>query len=265
MTDQRLRVLVVDDEPLARATLLTLLARDAEVQVVGEAANGDAALSAIRQLHPDLVFLDIHMPGKDGLQVLEALDPDERPRVIFTTAYDRYAVRAFEVHALDYLLKPFDDERFARALARAKQDAGKRAAPLLEELLQSVRGLGESALANIEPPRGDVESQGRITIHREGRIDVVAVDTIAWIESADQYVRLHTDDGELLMRGSMTHMEETLDPEQFLRVHRSAIVRLDRVRRLESQGKGIGRLLLVDGTWIPVARARMSRVRQALG
>lgn len=260
MTDSPvLRVLVVDDEPLARATLQRLLEADPEVELIGECADGDAALQAIRSLRPDVVFLDIHMPGRSGLEVLEALDEEERPRVVFTTAYDQYAVRAFEVCALDYLLKPFDDARFFRALERAKQARGR------DEGLSDLLAAAGGDLTELEPPSAQVEGTTRISIHREGRVDVVEIASIDWVEAADQYVRLHTRDGELLMRASMSRMEDDLEPAGFLRVHRSAIVALDRVRRLESRGGGVGRLLLADGTWVPVARARMATVRKALG
>ncbi len=265
MTEAKLRVLIVDDEPMARATLTELLGKDGDVELIGEAADGNQALASIRQLQPDLVFLDIHMPAKDGLEVLEELSEDERPRVIFTTAYDKYAVRAFEVHALDYLLKPFDDARFDQALDRAKRAAQRESGEGLTDLLKAVGTRGKAGLESVEPAEGRIEDPDRISIHREGRIDVVEVDTIEWIEAADQYVRLHTKSGELLMRASMSHMEQTLDPDRFLRVHRSALVPLDRVRTLESRGGGIGRLLLADGTWVPVARARMASVRKALG
>ncbi len=259
-----MRVLIVDDEPMARATLEHLLAGDDEVELIGECSDGDQALASIRAQRPDLVFLDIHMPGRTGLEVLDALSEDERPRVIFTTAYDQYAVRAFEVHALDYLLKPFDDERFARALSRAKE-AAAGSERRLGDLLAAVGEEGTAGLSKIEPPEGTVDACDRITIHREGRVDIIEVETIEWIEAADQYVRLHTDTGEQLMRASMGHMEQTLDSSTFLRVHRSAIVALSRVRRLESRGGGVGRLLLADGSWVPVARARMASVRRALG
>jgi two-component system, LytTR family, response regulator len=271
MTDPTptLRVLIVDDEPMARASLRHLLAGQPDVEVLGECGDGDQALLVIRQLAPDLVFLDIQMPGRTGFEVLEALDEDQRPRVIFTTAYDQYAVRAFEVHAVDYLLKPFDDARFARALARARESARREQAlerdRRLADLLGVVAAGGTAALAKTEPPAATVDGRERITIHREGRLDLVDIASLDWVESADQYVRLHTTDGEFLMRESMGNMESSLDPARFLRVHRSAIVALDRVRRLESQGGGVGRLLLADGTWVPVARARMATVRKALG
>lgn len=257
-----LRVLIVDDEPMARASLVHLLAGDDEVEIVGQCSDGLEALAAIRSDKPDLVFLDIQMPGKTGLEVLEELDDDERPQIVFCTAYDQYAVRAFEVHALDYLLKPFDDARFARALGRAKKASGQ---PGLGDLLSQVDGRGTQAFGEMEPPTGTVDAPGRITIHREGRVDIVEVETIDWIEAADQYVRLHTSGGEMLMRASMGHMESTLEGYDFLRVHRSAIVALSRVKSLESRGGGIGRLLLQDGTWVPVARARMAGVRKRLG
>ena len=267
MPEGPMRVLVVDDEPMARASLRALLNDDDDVELVGECADGEQALQSIRVQQPDLVFLDIHMPRRTGLEVLELLEDDERPRVVFTTAYDQYAVRAFEVHALDYLLKPFDDERFRRALKRAKDDwmrDGDRSAGL-RDLLADLGLDGLAGLERVEPPEVTIENKDRISIHREGRVDIVEVASIDWIESADQYVRLHTADCELLMRASMGHMEGTLDPARFLRVHRSAIVAIDRVRRLESRGGGIGRLLLADGTWVPVSRARMATVRKCLG
>ncbi len=239
---KRLRVLVVDDEPMARASLVRLLQADDEIDVVGVCADGEEALAAIDDLAPDLVFLDVQMPVRDGFEVLRALPDEGRPEIVFTTAFARYAPAAFDVEAVDYLLKPFDDERFARALARAKD-----------------------RLRLPSFPPATTSPAERLTIHREGRVDLVEVAEIDWIEAADQYVRLHTAEGEHLMRESMGQLERVLDPTRFMRVHRSAIVALDRVRRLESRGGGVGRLLLGDGTWVPVSRSRMAAVRRQLG
>lgn len=261
-----LRVLVVDDESVARATVRGLLALDADVELVGECANGAEALDALRALRPNLVFLDVEMPGLDGLAFLEALPEDERPAVVFTTAYDRYAARAFDERAADYLLKPFSDDRFRQALERAKQvlrtealiRSGRDVAELVEGL---TREGAESAESIGGPGRPD-----RLTIHKEGRVEVVDLAELEWVQAADQYVRLHVrGGGEHLMRASMAELERTLDPRRFTRVHRSAIVSLDRVTRLETRGGGAGRVLLADGTWVPVSRSRVPALRRLLG
>lgn len=249
----RVRVALCDDEPMARASLRRLLARDPEVELVAECVDGEDLVARTRELRPDLLFLDVQMPGKDGFDALAALAPDERPLVVFATAYDQFALRAFEVHAIDYLLKPFDDERFQAALDRAKALLGRDAAVeegrRLDELLDDVRPNGG--------PR-------RLAIHREGRVDYVDHDDIVWVEAADQYVLLHTADGEHLMRESMSRLEQELDPERFHRIHRSAIVALDRVRRLE-RGEGGTRVLVGDDTWLPVSRSRAAALRRRLG
>lgn len=237
-----LRVVVVDDEPMARSALRALLVAEDGVDLVAECANGREALAVVRTARPDLLFLDVEMPGMTGLEVLAELSPSERPAVIFTTAFAEYAVDAFEFEALDYLKKPFDDERFAEALRRARERL--RAAPT---------AAGDAPLAD------------RISIHREGRLELVEVSKLEWVEAADQYVRLHTDEGEHLMRESMGQLEQRLDPQRFLRVHRSAIVAVDRIRRLESRGGGVGRVLLASGQWVPVSRSRFPLVRRALG
>jgi len=243
----RLRVLVVDDEPMARSTLVGLLEGLGDMDLCGECANGDEALVAIREERPDLLFLDVEMPGMTGLELLARLSPGERPAVVFTTAYGEYALDAFEVEAIDYLKKPFDDERFEEAVRRVRERLAGRLFP------PDAAGAATEAIAD------------RIVIHREGRIDVVELASLEWVEAADQYVRLHTDHGEQLMRESMGQLERRLDKRRFLRVHRSAIVALDRVRRLESRGGGVGRLLLAGGAWVPVSRSRFPLVRRTLG
>ena len=238
-----IRALVVDDEPMGRATLEELCARAEDVELVGACRDGREALEAIRSRPVDLLFLDVEMPGMGGFDLLSELAPEERPAVVFTTAYEAYAVDAFEVDAVDYLKKPFDDGRFEESLRRAR----------------------ERLAARPPAPDGSAPDQDRLAIHREGRIVVVDLARLEWIEAADQYVRLHVDDGEELMRESMSQLERRLDTRRFLRVHRSAIVALDRVRRLESRGGGVGRLLLASGTWVPVSRSRFAAVRRALG
>lgn len=235
-----LKVVLADDEPLARATLRRLLSRDPELLLVAEAAHGRQAVEAVRAHAPDLLLLDVQMPGLDGFGVLSALSPEDLPAVIFVTAHDAYALAAFEVEAVDYLLKPFDDVRFAKALERGKLRARERT-PQQAEALQ------------------------RLAVRHQGRIDLVDVTRLRWVEAADQYVRLHCEDGEHLMRASMSHLEAALDPARFLRVHRSAIVAVTRLRGLEVTGKGTGVVTLDDGTTVPVSRNRMTDVRARLG
>jgi len=256
---RRLRVVVADDEPMARSTLRTLLGRDPELELVAECKNGEEALRCVREHAPDLLLLDVQMPGMNGFEVVERLG-DAVPAVIFVTAYDRYALQAFEVHAIDYLLKPFDDERFERAIERAKDEVrreeavgmGRRLADLLSSV--TARSAGAPGAKPLE----------RLAIHREGRVDLVDVDDVVWIEAADQYVLIHTTEGSSLMRQSMARLEEQLDDGRFVRVHRSAIVALDRIRTLEKHGAG-GRVLLATGAWVPVSRSRLSVVRERLG
>jgi two-component system LytT family response regulator len=259
---QPMKVVFADDEPLSRATMRKLLARDPEVEVVAECANGIEAVGAVRSERPDILILDIQMPGMTGFEVVEELEDEGPPVIVFATAYDQYALDAFEVHAVDYLLKPFDDERFQKALERAKLRAeresrsavGEQLSGLLETLNE-----GRSAAGSSNP------ALTRLTIHREGRVDVVNTEDLVWIESADQYVMLHTADGEFLMREAMSKLEQSLDAERFLRIHRSAIVALDQVRTLERLGSGVGRVQLVDGQWLPVARSRMAALKGRLG
>ena len=234
-------IVLADDEPVARRTLAELLEADPEVDVKASCANGVEALEAVRAHQPDILFLDIEMPGIDGLRVLEELPKEARPAIVVTTAFDRYAVRAFDEEAVDYLLKPFDDERFRQALQRAKSRVRRR-----------------------ETVASDQDYAERLTIHREGGIEVVAVADLRWVQAADQYVRLHLGGGEVLMRESMAELERRLDPQRFLRVHRSALVAVDQVVRLESRSRG-GRLLLQDGSWVPVSRSRIPQVRKRLG
>jgi len=258
-----IRTAIADDEPMARDTLRRLLEADPDVELVAEAANGDEAVALVRAERPDLLLLDVQMPGRDGFGVLAELGEDDAPRVVFVTAYDRYALRAFEVHAIDYLLKPFDDERFRQALSRAKEalaldrtsGMGARVADLL--VARAAELSGETALEATAKPLE------RLSIHHEGRLELVDVAAIDWIEAADQYVQVHAGGRGHLMRESMARLEKRL-PDRFVRVHRSAIVALDRVRSFRSSGSGTGELELADGTRVPVSRARASRVRRRL-
>ena len=229
-----IRALVVDDEPLARSNLAGLLRRHPEIESVRECATGMDAVEEIRRAKPDLVFLDVEMPECDGFDVLELLGADLPPAVVFVTAYDQYALRAFEAGALDYLLKPFDNARFDRALARAKE---------------------RIAALRIAPRKPD-----RLAIKSAGQIVFVKIADIDWIEAADYYAALHVGAKSHLLRRSMADMEQELDPNVFCRIHRSTIVNLDRVQSLESTEDDEPIVVLEAG-----ARLRMSRrYRKAL-
>lgn len=241
MTDP-LRILIVDDEPLARDSIRSLLADDAEVRVVGEGTGSDAEALVARG-RPDIMFLDIQMPEVDGFGVLDRVGADTVPAVIFVTAYDQYAVRAFEVHALDYLLKPFDDKRFAGALARAKERVGAQR-----------RGEVDNRIAELLKDR-DL-SRTRFLIPVRDKTIVVDAAQIDWIEASDYYVTLHAGAAAHLLRQTMDEIEKQLDRRQFFRVHRSAIVNVDRVREIHPLFRGDCALVLADGRRIKLSRSR---------
>jgi two-component system, LytTR family, response regulator len=244
------RVVIADDEPLARKTIRMLARRDPDVEIVAECRNGEETVDAVREHKPELLFLDIQMPRLDGFDVLEILG-DEAPAIVFVTAYDQYAIRAFEVHAIDYLLKPFTDERFEKALARAKDLAGRNDA---EREKQSKLTASHRAFTQ----RFMVRSAGRIVFLKAGEID--------WIEAADYYARLHAGTNAYLIRESMNDLEARLDPNAFVRIHRSAIVNLDRVREMRPLFRGELVVVLHDGTQLRMSRGRRedleSRFRQ---
>jgi two-component system, LytTR family, response regulator len=242
VSSEPLRVVVIDDEPLARDSVRALLADDAEVLVVGEGSGSDAA-ALIARTRADLMFLDIQMPEVDGFALLDQIGADTVPAVIFVTAYDRYAARAFEVHALDYLLKPFDDQRFASALARAK-----------ERILARRRGEIDNRIAELLKDRD--ASRVRFLIPAREKTIVVDADQIDWIEAADYYVTLHAGASAHLLRQTMDEIEKQLDRRQFFRVHRSAIVNIDRVREIHPLFRGDCALVLADGRKVKLSRSR---------
>lgn len=248
-----IRALIVDDEPVARRGLATLLADDPDVEVVGRCANGVDAVEAIRAERPDLVFLDVQMPDLDGFGVLEALEADELPAIVFVTAYDEYAIRAFEVNAVDYLLKPFDRERFERSLARAKRAVRREERAATEERL---RRLAEYV---------GIRGRERVVLRDEGRVKILAPDEIAWIEAAGDYVAVHAADGLHLTRGPMAALLDRLDPRRFLRVSRSAAVNADRVRELRSLPNGQVELVLEGGETVTSSRRYGPEVREFFG
>jgi two-component system, LytTR family, response regulator len=237
----KLRALIVDDEPLSRDRIRMLLAEHPDVDVVGECGDGASAVALIQQQKPDLVFLDVQMPELDGFDVLEQLGSAVLPGVIFVTAYDSYAIRAFDVNAVDYLLKPVDPARLALALERARSDDGR------EETTDRLLSVVES----FKRPR----YRTRVVVRDQKGAFFLPVEKIDWLEAADNYVRLHANDTSYLVRDTLKVMEASLDPERFVRVHRSAIVNLDRIERVEPWSRGEYAILLRDGTRLTSSRA----------
>ena len=231
-----LRTFIVDDEAPARRKILRFLKAQSDIEIAGEARDGKEAVLAIAKSNPDLVFLDVQMPGMDGFEVVEALaQQGEVPEIIFVTAHDRHALRAFEVHALGYLLKPFDEERFAGVLARAKKHLAASDA--------RIRSL-EAMLASLRPPN---TYQQRFFVREGERAFFVPVESILWIESARNYLVLHTQKGNYILRGTLDHMEKQLDPKCFVRLNRSALVRIDAIDELEPWSHGEYNAKLIDG------------------
>ncbi len=248
-----MRTLLVDDEPLARQRLRTLLQRESDVDVVAECGDGEQAVAAIAEHRPDLVFLDVQMPLLDGFDVLESLEPEERPVVVFVTAYDQYALRAFEVHALDYLLKPFDRDRFQKTMqrVRAELQRGNRGAdPRLTSLLEEVK------------TRKPAE---RLLIKSSGRVYFLRVEDIDWIEAAGNYARLHAGSEMHLLRETMNGLETRLDAQKFLRIHRSTIVNIERIKELHPWFHGDYQVVLHDGTELTLSRSYRPKLQELFG
>ena len=239
-----IKVLIVDDEPLARQVVRILLGRDPEVEIVGECSGADG-VATVERTRPDVLFLDVQMPEVDGFDLLEQLGPAKAPTTVFVTAYADHAVRAFEVHALDYLLKPIDDDRFARALARAK-----------EHVRLSGRGTPDPRVGALLESRGRFAR--RFLVRGRDRTLVVRSEDIDWIEAADYYVSLHVGNASHLLRETMNELEGKLDPGKFFRVHRSSIINLERVKEIQPLFRGDCDLVLENGR-----KVRLSRTRRA--
>ena len=267
-----LRVLVVDDEPLGRRRLLDLLEDQTGVEIVGTAADGVAAVEAIRSKRPDLVFLDVQMPRMSGLDVVQAIGPAEMPTTIFVTAYDQYALQAFDSAAVDYLVKPFRDDRFEEALRRARRRVQSEGHERLHEqlmmLLQSATGamVEPASLADSDATPAHREKHlERIAVQMKGKMRVVPVAQIDYITASGQYVELHVGTHRYIIRESLQHLEERLDPEHFVRVHRSVIVRLSLVDTLlRSEGSDY-QVQLKGGVRLPVGRSRREALERRLG
>ncbi len=263
-----LRAVIVDDEPNAREVVLTLLAANAGVRVVGEAANGSEAVELIRAERPDLVFLDVQMPDLDGFGVLEALGADVPRGIVFVTAHDEHAVRAFEMHALDYLLKPFGRPRFDAAVARAVERLQALDALSLQRTLASMaddrRAAGEPASDLILGDSSKPATPRRIGVRNGARTTVVDIEHIDWVEASGDYARIHAGKARHLVLQRMHALERALDGGAFLRIHRSVIVNISRIRELHREPDGSGSLVLHDGVRLRVARGRWEALQEAL-
>ena len=246
-----IRTLIVDDEPLAREGIRLHLEEHPDFQVIGECGSGEEAVQKIEAEDPDLVFLDVQMPGLDGFGVLESVGAEQLPAVVFITAYDQFALRAFEAHALDYLLKPFEAERFAKALDRVRAQLNSRTGAPIDERLRNL-------LASLGAKEHYLE---RMVARTNGKILILRVHDVDWIEAAANYVRVHIGQKQFLVRETMTNLETRLDPEKFLRIHRSIIVRKDRIKELEPLFQGDYSVVLNDGTRLTSSRGYRDKIQ----
>jgi two-component system LytT family response regulator len=250
----RIRAVIVDDEILGRERIREFLRRDSEVEIVGECANGREAVTTVQEKHPDLLFLDVQMPEMDGFGVLQSVPAARMPFVIFVTAYDQYALRAFEVHALGYLLKPFDIDRFRKTVEHAKQQIAQRRGSSLNQGILNL-------LEEMKKPK----RLERLVIKSGGRVSFLKTSEIDWIEAEGNYVRLHSGKESYLLRETLNQMEEQLDPEHFARIHRSTIVNLNSVKELRSYFHGEYQVLLHDKTELLLSRKYREKLRDTMG
>lgn len=255
MNQPKITALIVDDEALARKFIRRMLKDDHDVEVIGECNDGKSAVAMIQNQKPDILFLDVQMPVMNGFAVLETLGANELPEVIFTTAYEKYAIRAFELHALDYLLKPFDQTRFRDAMRHAKERLNQRQ--------QEDGRIQISAL--LENVKGRSNYLERLIIKADGRISFLATREINWIEADDKYVHLHTAKASRMVRQTLNAMETQLDPKKFQRIHRSAIVNVERIKELEPTFNGEHVVYLEDGTKLTLSRTYREKLFELLG
>ena len=272
MADKALRVLIVDDEPLGRRRVANLLRKEPGVEIVGMVGDGVSAVDAIQSLSPDLVFLDVQMPGMTGLEVVRTIGAAEMPTVVFVTAYDKHALEAFDLAAIDYLVKPFDDDRFKEAFERARRMARLEAADQLRAKLLAVlgeegRGKGEAARAvtasRLSPPASRFTE--RIPVESRGKVRFIPVSDIDYIVADGPYAELVVGDRKHLIREAMQNLQNRLDPARFFRIHRSVIVQLDRVDSILKSPSGDCEVQLKNGVKIKVARSRREELEKRLG
>jgi two-component system LytT family response regulator len=252
---KKIRTLIVDDEPLARERLASLLQGEADIELVGQCRDGEEAVTAIQDQTPDLVFLDVQMPQMTGFEVIEVVGTEQMPLVIFVTAYDQHALKAFQVRALDYLLKPFDRERFNESLGRARKQIER----------DETGDLGKRLLALVKDLRKDQPRSDRLVVKSGGRLFFLRVDEIDWVEAAGNYVRLHVGTTSHLLRETMNAIEGRLDPEKFFRIHRSRIVNMERIQELQPWLNGEYAVLLRTGTRLTLSRGYREKLQERLG
>ncbi|MCI0618475.1 LytTR family DNA-binding domain-containing protein [bacterium] len=253
--DKIIRVCIIDDEPIACRRIQRLLKDDDDIEIVGICNDGEEALDAIHQFHPDLIFLDVQMPGMDGFEVLSSLNPESMPHVIFVTAFDRYAIKAFEVHALDYLLKPFDRKRFEQAVERSKA-----------QIHQSQQRSSSSELvALLKEMKSQSQHLERLVVKSQGRVFFLKTDEIDWIEAQGKHVSIHIGKETHLVREAMNNLETELDPKKFARIHKSTIVNIDRIKQLQPLVHGDFRVILRDSTVLTISRRYRQKIDELLG
>ncbi len=250
-----IKTIIIDDEPLAREKLRGFLENEADIEVIGECRDGREALETIESEKPDLVFLDVQMPEMDGFEVLDNVEPESLPTVVFVTAYDQYAIKAFDVHAVDYLLKPFDRQRFGEALGRARAEHERRQAGDVKRQLLAL-------LEEVESRREKYPA--RLVIKTSGRVVFIKVDEIDWVDAAGNYVRIHAGGDSHMLRETMGRLEERLDPEKFLRIHRSTIVNIECIRELQQQFHGDYLVVLKNGQRLTLSRSYRDRIQDLL-
>ncbi len=251
----KIRAMVVDDEAMARERVVSLLRQEQDIELIGECSDGQQAVNAINSQQPDLVFLDVQMPAVDGFRVIEQVGPEKMPAVVFVTAYDEYAVRAFEVHALDYLLKPFGRERFQQTLQHARSHVERRRAG----------DLGKRLMALVQDIKPEPQKLDRLVVKSGGRVFFLRTEDIVWIEAAGNYVRLHLGEDSHLFRETMNGIEARLDPRRFVRIHRSRIVNSDRIKELQPWFNGEYVVLLQNGTRLTLSRGYREKLQERLG
>ena len=259
----KIRTLIVDDEPLAREGVALLCAADPEIEIIGQCADGAAAVQTIRREHPDLVFLDVQMPKRDGFEVLEGIPVAQRPVVVFVTAYDQYAIRAFEACAVDYLLKPFGDKRFHQTLARAKSEVRRNRTQSvdqrLEELLARVSELRGGAAAASPPPTPEYAE--RIVVKAGGDLHFIKTSDVLWVEAQGDFVKVQTLEQPQLVRETLQSMEQKLDGSRFLRIHRSFLINVQHIKRVAPALYGDHTVYMSDGSKLRLSRNYRSKLK----
>lgn len=251
----KIRAMVVDDEAMARERVIGMLRQESDIELIGECSDGQQAVQAIAAQQPDLVFLDVQMPAVDGFGVIQQVGPEKMPAVVFVSAYDEYALKAFEVHAMDYLLKPFSRERFQQTLQHARTHVERRRAG----------DLGKRLMALVQDVKPEPQRLDRLVVKSGGRVFFLRTDDIIWIEAAGNYVRLHLAEDSHLFRETMNGIEARLDPRRFVRIHRSRIVNSDRIKELQPWFNGEYVVVLQNGTRLTLSRGYREKLQERLG